>query len=307
MEKINFHFDILMLIGWVQTIIARVRAWVSIVVSVLAGFISRLFSLCVGSDDDKNVELSIFEKAILLPFLRNSKIPAHVGFIMDGNRRYARSLDQPSLLGHKMGYTRLRRVLLWCFELGIKEVSVYAFSVDNFSRSHEEVDYLMDLAVEKFNLMCEDDSFIMKQRIRVRVCGERSLLRADLLEVIDRLESKTRDHTKGVFNILIAYSSKREIQQAIEKAQLDVSSTGGSLKTDDEESTQIIWEKISSHLYIQTPLDLLVRTSGETRLSDFLLWQIQPEKTLIIFEKTLWPNYSISSFVKSLLRYSLVR
>lgn len=307
MEKINFHVDILMLIGSLQTIIARVRAWVSIVVSVLKGIISRFLWLCVGSDDDKNVELSVFEKAILLPFLRNSKIPAHVGFIMDGNRRYARSLDQPSLLGHKMGYTRLRRVLLWCFDLGIKEVSVYAFSVDNFSRSHEEVDYLMDLAVEKFNLMCEDDSFIMKQRIRVRVCGERSLLRADLLEVIDRLESKTRDHTKGVFNILIAYSSKREIQQAIEKAHFDVSSTGGSLKSADEESTQMMWEKISSHLYIQTPLDLLVRTSGETRLSDFLLWQIQAEKTLIIFDKTLWPNYSISSFAKSLLRYSLVR
>jgi ditrans,polycis-polyprenyl diphosphate synthase len=293
--------------GPVHLIISRLQVWASRIFAVILGTIYSFASFFVGSDDEKNVELSFLEKAILVPFLRTSKIPHHVGFIMDGNRRYARSMHQPTLLGHKMGYTRLRRVLLWCFDLGIKEVSVYAFSVDNFSRSPEEVDYLMDLAVDKFNLMCEEDSFIMKQRIKVRICGERSLLRSDLVEVIDRLESLTRNHAKGTFNILIAYSSKREIQQAVEKAQFDVSSTGGSFKTDDEDSTQRMWDKISSHLYIQTPLDLLVRTSGETRLSDFLLWQIQPEKTLIIFEKSLWPNYSIWRFAKSLLRYSLVR
>jgi len=257
-----------------------------------------------GRDDEKDVELSVVEKAIILPFLRNSKIPRHVGFIMDGNRRFARSKDQPSLLGHKMGYARLRRVLLWCFELGVKEVSVYAFSVDNFSRSSEEVEYLMDLAVEKFTMMCQDDSFIMRQNIKVRICGERSLLRPDLVEVIERLESKTHNHTRGVFNVLLAYSSKRELQQALDKARADISSTGGSFKSDDDDTAQILWDKISSNLYIQTPLDLLVRTSGETRLSDFLLWQIQPEKTLIVFEKNLWPNYSLMSFVKSLLRYN---
>ena len=293
-----------MLIFWITSLLHRARLTViSFLASLLESFTSLRHGI-FGRDDEKNVELSAIEKTIILPFLRTSKIPLHVGFIMDGNRRFARSLDQPTLLGHKMGYTRLRRVLLWCFEIGVKEVSVYAFSVDNFSRSNDEVDYLMDLAVDKVNLMCEDDSFIMRQNIRVRVCGERSLLRPDLVEVIERLESKTRNHTRGTFNVLLAYSSKRELQQAMEKAQMDISSTGGSFKVEDEETANMIWEKISSHMYIQTPLDLLVRTSGETRLSDFLLWQIQPEKTLIVFEKNLWPNYSLVSFAKSLMRYN---
>ena len=296
-----------MLIFWATSIIHRIQLTVTSYLTLLKELISWVKYSLLGRDDEKNVELSAIEKTIILPLLKSSKIPVHVGFIMDGNRRFARSLDQPTLLGHKMGYARLRRVLLWCFELGVKEVSVYAFSVDNFSRSNEEVDYLMDLAIDKFNLMCEDDSFIMRQNIRVRICGERSLLRPDLVEVIERLESKTQNHTGGIFNVLLAYSSKRELQQALEKAQSDISCTGGSFKSDDEETANLIWEKISSNLYIQTPLDLVVRTSGETRLSDFLLWQIQPEKTLIVFEKNLWPNYSLVSFARSLMRYNFVR
>ena len=297
------------MIGRLKCVISNALLFVLQISSSVQGRLDRFRDLLFGTDNDKDVNLSVFERMILLPFFRHSKVPLHVGFIMDGNRRYAISHDQPTLQGHRMGYSRLRRVLLWCFELGVKEVSVYAFSVDNFSRSKEEVEYLMDLAADKFSLMCQDDSFIMKQGIRVRVCGERSLLRPDLVEVIERLESKTRNHTRGTFNILLAYSSKRELQQAVEKVQRDLSSTGGSWKTNDTDSAQLVWDQISSHFYIQTPLDLLVRTSGETRLSDFLLWQIEPEKTLIIFEKNLWPNYSLVSFAKSLLRYnfSLVR
>jgi len=209
---------------------------------------------------------------------------------MDGNRRFARSQNQPTLHGHKMGYNKLRRVLLWCFELGVKEVSVYAFSVDNFSRSQDEVEYIMDLAVEKLSSLAADDSFVMKQGIKVRVCGERSLLREDLLQVVLNLESKTKNHTGGVFNILLAYSSKRELQQAID-------STLASTKEMD-------WEKICENLYVQTPLDLIIRTSGETRLSDFLIWQIQPAKTLIQFEQDYWPNYSLKNFAKNLFRYN---
>ncbi len=242
------------------------------------------------------MDLSFVEKHIVLPLLSNCQIPGHIGFIMDGNRRYATCRKEPTLQGHKRGYEHLQKVLLWCFELGVKEVSVYAFSVDNFSRSMEEVNYLMELALDKLALLIEDGGFIMKHQVRVRICGDKSLLRADLQSVIEKVESKTAHHDCGYFNILLAYSSKRELDQSIQRSVVEL----GSKK-------QIEWSDIESRLYNPSRLDLLVRTSGETRLSDFLIWQIQPEKTLIVFEKHFWPSYSLMDFARCLLRFDFFR
>ena len=228
---------------------------------------------------------------LILPLLRHCQIPEHVAFIMDGNRRFAKSHNEPTLIGHRMGYDKLRRVLLWCFELGMKEVSVYAFSIDNFSRSQEEVDYLMDLAETKLESLCEDDGFVMKQRIRVRICGDTSLLRQSLLEVINRVESKTATHDKGIFNILLAYSSKRELAQAVDRTIRTV-----PLK-------DMSWSAIECNLYNARPVDLVVRTSGETRLSDFLIWQLDSAKSVVVFVKHLWPDYSLADLTVSLLKY----
>jgi ditrans,polycis-polyprenyl diphosphate synthase len=241
------------------------------------------------------MELSFLERHVILPVLKSCEIPGHIGFIMDGNRRHARCMNEHTLVGHRQGYERLQKVLLWCYEIGVQEVSVYAFSVDNFSRSTEEVDYLMNLAIEKLAQLVEPGSFIMKHGIRVRVCGDKSLLRPELQAVIDRVESETSEHTAGYFNVLLAYSSKRELDQAIQRAHFEVS------------PKCISWLDIESRLYNSTPLDLVVRTSGETRLSDFLIWQLQPEKTLVVFEKHFWPSYSIFDFAKCLLRYDFFR
>jgi ditrans,polycis-polyprenyl diphosphate synthase len=268
----------------------------SVCKSLLSKVLKHLSFLIFGEESETHVELSLFEKCVILPILRNCKIPEHVGFIMDGNRRFARTKSQPTLHGHRMGYTKLRRVLLWCFEIGVREVSVFAFSVDNFSRSADEIQYMMDLAVEKLGALAKADSFVMQQGIRVRICGERSLLRQDLVEIITDLESKTQRHSAGVFNILLAYSSKRELQQAVSRTHIKA-------------NTPIlgVWDNVLSNMYVQTPLDLVVRTSGETRLSDFLIWQIQPNKTLVIFESNFWPNYSLRDFAKNLIRYNYFR
>lgn len=188
-----------------------------------------------------------------------------------------------------MGYDRLRKVLLWCFELGVKEVSAYAFSIDNFSRSREEVEYLMDLAESKLVSLCEDGGFVMTHKIRVKICGEVDLLRPSLQRVIQRVECRTSQHEGGTFNVLLAYSSKRELGRAMEQAAYSCSSAS--------------WESIQSKLYIQSPVDLIVRTSGETRLSDFLIWQLQPEATVLVFERHLWPDFSLLDLAKCLFRY----
>jgi ditrans,polycis-polyprenyl diphosphate synthase len=263
-------------------------AWITFALGFIKSTITRARCLLFGRCDTEVVELSIIERRLIIPFLRLCAIPLHIGFIMDGNRRYAKSHNEQTVVGHKMGYDRLRRVLLWCFELGVKEVSVYAFSMDNFSRTPEEVEYLMDLAETKLASLCEDNGFVMKQRIRVRICGDCNLLRPSLQEVIRMVETKTAHHENGIFNVLLAYSSKRELNQAIERTV--------------QERSDITWDRIESKLYNPTPLDLIVRTSGETRLSDFLIWQIQPERTVIVFERHMWPEFSIADFARSLIK-----
>ena len=264
------------------------------IVSLVSGvfYLLELFwSRFAGIVPAEPSELSIFERKIILPVLRYCRIPCHIGFIMDGNRRFARSRNSPSLFGHQMGFEKLRRVLLWCFELGVKEVSVYAFSMDNFSRSKEEVDYLMDLAESKLENLCDEGGFVMKRKIKIKICGEMELLRPSLQRVIQRVESKTSHHNGGTFNVLLAYSSKREVSRAMERA-----SACSKEKT-------VSWECIRSNLYIPSPVDLIVRTSGETRLSDFLIWQIKPEATVLVFERNLWPAFSLKDLAKCLLRY----
>jgi ditrans,polycis-polyprenyl diphosphate synthase len=275
------------------TLLACAAWFYGIVVGIISLFRHVTYLLLIGQSNSEKLELSLIEKWLILPLLRFCRIPKHAAFIMDGNRRFARSHNEHTLIGHRMGYDKLRRVLLWCFELGVTEVSVYAFSMDNFSRTQEEVDYLMDLAETKLETLCEDGGFVMNQRIRVRICGDTTLLRPSLQEVIRRVESKTVSHEKGTFNILLAYSSKRELAQAVDC----------TLRTTP--CTDVSWKSIQGNLYNATPVDLLVRTSGETRLSDFLIWQLDPEKTVVVFVQNYWPEYSLTDLAKSLLKYHI--
>jgi ditrans,polycis-polyprenyl diphosphate synthase len=270
--------------------------WICAVTSLFSRIAARFTGLIEDpNSNERSVKLCFVEKNFLIPVLRRCKIPEHLGFVMDGNRRFARHARKPTEQGHKSGYWRLQRVLLWCFALGVKEVSVYAFSVDNFSRNKSEVDYLMDLAREKLITLCEDGGFVMEHRIRVRVWGDRSLLPDDLREICRAIETKTRDHGTGTFNILLAYSSRREMGQATDLAVRFCS-----------DKSDLSWSDVSGRLYGQSSPDLIVRTSGETRLSDFMVWQMRPA-TVILFEKKLWPDYNIIDFTKSLMRYSLHR
>ena len=144
-------------------------------------------------------------------------IPPHIAFIMDGNRRFARDRGLEVAHGHRLGYEKLEQVLRWCGTLGIKAVTVYAFSLDNFRRSPDEVLAIMRLCGEKLRGMCHHDSLIRRHGIRVRVVGDLGRLSADLQEDILRVEATTAHNARAILTVCLAYTSRHEIAQAVRR------------------------------------------------------------------------------------------
>lgn len=200
--------------------------------------------------------------------IKGGPIPSHVAFIMDGNRRFASKSNIKKSEGHAMGFDKLSEVLQWCLYLGIKEVTVYAFSIENFKRSTEEVNTLMQLAREKFNRLLEERDKLNERGVCIRVIGNINLLPADLQKTIAEAMILTRNNTEAILNVAFAYTSRDEMVNAVQTVVQGV---------DDQliQPNDITEDVLSRCLYNKgSEPDLLVRTSGETRLSDFLLWQV---------------------------------
>ena len=193
------------------------------------------------------------------------KVPNHVAFILDGNGRWAQSRGLTRSEGHQAGFENLQELCKYVFDKGVKVFSVYAFSVENFKRSKQEVDFLMNLFVKKFKSYGKE---LNKENIKVVFSGIRKApLPESVIKIIGEVEESTKDNTKGIFNICINYDSQWEIVDAKKKIVQDVAN--GKL-TEDE----ITKEVFNSYLYQDLPpIDLLIRTSGENRLSGFMLWQ----------------------------------
>ncbi|KAE8749961.1 hypothetical protein FOCC_FOCC003431 [Frankliniella occidentalis] len=198
----------------------------------------------------------------------SGRIPKHVAFIMDGNRRFAKKHNVQKIEGHLKGFDRLSETLNWCLELGIKEVTVYAFSIENFKRTQDEVDGLMDLATEKFQRLLEEKDKLTEHGVHIRVIGNLDLLPIDLRRLMAKAMLMTKDNSKAILNIAFAYTGREEIMQGVKQTVHGVAD--GVLSTVD-----ITQDLLSKTFYTNhSPIpDLLIRTSGEVRLSDFLLWQ----------------------------------
>ncbi|KAI5122205.1 hypothetical protein M0805_002694 [Coniferiporia weirii] len=226
-------------------------------------------------------------------------IPRHVAFIMDGNRRYARGKHMEVFRGHADGFQTLRRLLEVCLDLHIQCVSVYAFSIENFKRSPEEVDALMQLARERLCELCEKGNLLDEYGVRLCVLGRTSLLPADVLEVVRRAERMTQHNNKAILNLCMPYTSRDEIATAIDRT------VKHTLDSNLDTST-ITEHDIASHLMTSLsgspPLDILVRTSGVRHLSDYLLWQCA-EDTQIHFVSCLWPEFGVRHLLPILLAY----
>lgn len=217
----------------------------------------------------------------------NEAVPQHIGIIMDGNRRWAKAHGLPSLEGHRRGYDKLKEVGEWCVSRGIKVLTVYAFSIENWSRTAREVSYLMDLFYRA--LHTEIDEF-MRRDIRVRVIGRREGLPEKVRIGANEAEDRTKNNTRGTLQLAINYGGRAEIVDAIRLLAA--------------RGADITEETISANLYAPevAPPDLIIRTSGERRLSGFLTWESVYSE--LYFTDTHWPDFSETDLDTALAWYA---
>ncbi|KAI0033392.1 Di-trans-poly-cis-decaprenylcistransferase [Vararia minispora EC-137] len=241
--------------------------------------------------------VDLFQRAVVAA-LRTGPIPRHVAFVMDGNRRYARSLGVRVVDGHVSGYYALRRVLEILYLLGVEHVTAYAFAIDNFKRTPEEVDALMSLAQDRLIEFCEHGGVLREYGVRLVAVGNISLCPPGVQDAIRRAEEMTKDNTRAVFNLCISYASRDEITTAV--------NTTVNEKLASQSPTPITVADLDAHMMTargnSPPLDIFVRTSGVLRLSDFLLWQCN-EDTQIQFIRRYWPEIGLLDIIPILLDY----
>lgn len=212
-------------------------------------------------------------------------IPNHVAIIMDGNGRWAKKRNLPRSLGHKAGSENLKKLGLHIFKRGVRVLSVYAFSTENFKRSPEEIDYLMNLFVKNFK---KELKVFAENNIRVVFSGRKEPLRSDVLEAMDEVVEATKENTGGIFNICLNYGSQYEIVDAVKRII--------SEKRDVSELTPKEFEK---YLYQELPpVDFLIRTSGEYRLSNFMMYQLAYAE--FYFTDCLFPDFNDEKFDEAL-------
>lgn len=217
----------------------------------------------------------------------------HVAIIMDGNRRWAKEKKLPTVFGHKEGVKALKNVLRTADELGVKYVTVYAFSTENWNRSNDEVNFLMDLLAKTLiNELAE----MHENNIVINFIGDLGKLSSNLQEIMSNAVNKTKNNSGVNLQIAFNYGGRLEIVEACKKIAADVSNGFLSISDINEES----FSKVLYTGEIPTP-DLLIRTGGEMRISNFLLWQIAYSE-LYVTEK-FWPDFGAEEFCEALLEF----
>ncbi|KAI3402933.1 SRT1 [Candida oxycetoniae] len=243
-----------------------------------------------------------FFEDFVISTIKTGPVPRHVAMIMDGNRTYAKRHRLPLKEGHFAGANALVKILEVCYKIGIEHATVYAFSLENFNRPKEEVDTLFGLLRDKLKLISEyEDSYARYNKVCIRIVGNRSYIPEDILKDLEFIEEVTKtSSTKKVLNVCFPYTARDEITYAIKS--IAKKRVAGELQNRDEITTKTI----ESNFYFGDdvpPLDILIRTSGHTRLSDFLLWQCSTDCT-IEFPEALWPDFGFVSIVSILFKWS---
>ncbi len=218
-------------------------------------------------------------------------VPNHVAIIMDGNGRWATERGLKRSEGHKAGAKTLEKLASHAMDMGVKILSVYAFSTDNFKRSKEEVDALMNLFIKYFKTKFDK---LMKRGIKVVFSGRKNGLPDELLKGMENIEAKTKDNTIGILNICLNYGSQEEIIDASIKLAQDINK--------GLDITNFKREDFYKYLYQDLPpVDLLIRTGGEQRLSNFMLYQISYSE--FYFTNTYFPDFDKLEFNKALFMF----
>jgi len=231
----------------------------------------------------------------LLEEIKQNPVPKHIAVIMDGNRRFASNLGLTPKEGHLFGRDKIKELLQWCFELGIKNLTLYAFSIENFERSGEEVKTLMNLCREELD-KAVNDSQVHKNKVKIRIIGHLELLPEEIQKSAKNIMEKTKKYNDYSLNIALAYGGREEIIQAIKKIADEVKNN--KIKIED-----INEPKVSTYLYTKElpDPDLILRTSGEERISNFLLWQLAYSE--LYFSDVYWPALQKRDFFEAIKTY----
>lgn len=217
--------------------------------------------------------------------IQSGEMPKHIAIILDGNRRWAKRNLIMKVEGHFRGADAVEKLLDWCEELNIKIITLYVLSAENLNRKDDELDYLYELINERLHKLFNDPR-IHKNRMKVKAIGSIELLPDFLKDILNKLEEVTKDYDNHYLNIAIAYGGQNELVDAIKKI-------GSRIKDGSLDVNQIDKEVIESSLYTshlpQSSPDMILRTSGEKRLSGFLLWQSAYSE--LVFMDVYWPEF----------------
>ncbi len=221
------------------------------------------------------------------------KVPNHVAIIVDGNGRWATEKGKSRSEGHKQGFLNLKKLTAYIFSKNIKYISVYLFSTENFKRSKGEVSFIMSLLTDQLN---EILNFCHEEKIKAVFSGRKEHLAKKVLEAMQKIEEETKNYDDKIFNICFNYGGHAEIIDATKKIVEDVQNGKLNIDTLDEQT-------YNKYLYQNLPpVDLMIRTSGEQRLSNFMLWQNSYAE--FYFPKTYFPDFDEQQFDKAIIEYT---
>lgn len=222
------------------------------------------------------------------------KIPEHIAIVMDGNARWAKSKNLPLQVGHKIGSENVRKIAESCIDLGVKNLTIYAFSSENWDRPQSEVEYLMKLLEDYLD---KETKPLMEKNIKIVVSGNLEKVSPNLKASISRIEEVTKNNKALTLNVAFSYGSRQEIIDAVKKISLAVAE--GKISVDD------VNEKLfTQNLYQPEMPDpaLLIRTAGDLRLSNFLLWQVA--YTELYFTEVFWPDFNKNHLLQAIQEFN---
>ncbi|MDD2778053.1 MAG: polyprenyl diphosphate synthase [Methanocellales archaeon] len=237
---------------------------------------------------------------LLTKEILGNPVPSHIAIIQDGNRRYAAKLDKPSYYGHFYGANTTEKVMDWCLELGIRQLTIYALSTENFSRPYSERIPLFKLFKKKFDEICVDER-VHRDKMQIRVIGNIDLLPQDLRLAAKRAERITQQYENFRLNVALAYGGRWELLDVVKAITKNVEI--GVLKAKD-----IDQDTISDYLYSNgspTNVDLIIRTGGEKRMSNFLPWQASGNECAAYFCAPYWPEFRKIDFLRAIRTYQM--
>ncbi|MGA1974758.1 MAG: polyprenyl diphosphate synthase [Conexivisphaerales archaeon] len=231
--------------------------------------------------------------------VKESPRPRHIGVILDGNRRWAEANDYPKWVGYSFGADKVENLMTWCLEYGVKALTIYALSTENLARPREELEIIFSVIGERLDKLLTDGS-IQKHRVKVNGLGDLSLVPQGIGEKVLRLEEMSAAYDSLYLNIAIAYGGRMEIVDAVKRLARDVERGVISPSKIDEKAFS--GYLFTSDLPDPDP-DLIIRTSGELRLSGFLLWQSAYSE--LVFMDVYWPGFRKLDFLRAIRTYQL--